>query len=73
MLESEQQARTLGMPSVLTFDNVEATLEDTTTSYIKVEGKDAADLFKVEAGTVLQVTPHIVEDPKGGVPLISIQ
>ncbi|MCR5535931.1 MAG: type III secretion system outer membrane ring subunit SctC [Succinivibrio sp.] len=73
MLETDKKARTLGMPSVLTFDNVEATLEDTTTNYISVKGNEAVDLFKVESGTILQVTPHIIEDPKGGAPSISLQ
>lgn len=71
-LEENSQARTLGRPSVLTLDNIEATLEDTTTRYVSVSGYQDVDLFKVEAGTVLQVTPHIIEDPNGGAPFISM-
>ncbi|MFQ9492842.1 MAG: type III secretion system outer membrane ring subunit SctC [Bilophila wadsworthia] len=55
-LEAEGEARMLGRPSVLTVDNVQATLENTSTYYIQVEGYQAVDLFKVEAGTVLRVT-----------------
>lgn len=55
----------LGRPSVLTVDNVQATLENTSTYYIQVEGYQAVDLFKVEAGTVLRVTPHIIRDDQG--------
>lgn len=59
-LEENGDARVLGRPSVLTVDNVQATLENTSTYYIKIEGYQAVDLFKVEAGTVLKVTPHII-------------
>lgn len=61
MLEDANKAKTLGKPSVLTLDNIEAVLEDTTTRYVPISGKDSSDLFKVESGTVLRVTPHIVE------------
>ena len=71
-LEENQQARTLGRPSVMTLDNVEATLENTTTRYVKVAGYQDVDLFKVESGTVLQVTPHIIEGSPGEKPLISM-
>lgn len=72
MLEEDNKATTLGKPSVLTFDNTEATLEDTTTRYIPVRGYESSDLFKVESGTVLRVTPHIVNDPQGGAPFIQM-
>jgi len=61
-MEQNNEARVLGRPSVLTTDNVQATLENTTTYYVKLEGKEAVDLFKVEAGTVLKVTPHIIHE-----------
>ncbi len=72
LLEENQQARTLGRPSVMTLDNVEASLENTTTRYVKVGGYQDVDLFKVESGTVLQVTPHIIEAQDGGRPFISM-
>lgn len=64
-LEKGGEARMLGRPSVLTVDNVQATLENTTTYYIQVQGYQAVDLFKVEAGTILRVTPHIIRDDTG--------
>ncbi|NCD25485.1 MAG: EscC/YscC/HrcC family type III secretion system outer membrane ring protein [Deltaproteobacteria bacterium] len=64
-LEEEGEARMLGRPSVLTVDNIQATLENTTTYYIPIQGNEASDLFKVEAGTVLRVTPHIIENEAG--------
>ena len=59
-LEEDGVARMLGKPSVLTIDNTQATLENTNTYYIPVSGYQATDLFKVETGTVLKVTPHII-------------
>jgi type III secretion protein C len=61
-MEKNGAARMLGRPSVLTADNLEATLENVTTYYISVSGQEEVDLFKVEAGTVLRVTPHIIEN-----------
>ena len=61
-LESKDEARMLGRPSVLTVDNVQATLENTTTYYIPLKGTEAVDLYKVESGTVLRVTPHIIRE-----------
>lgn len=72
MLEEDNKARTLGRPSILTLDNIEATLENTTTRYIPVRGYESSDLFKVESGTVLRVTPHIIEDEAGGEPYIQL-
>ena len=66
-LEVQGSARMLGKPSVLTVDNVQATLENTTTYYIRVQGYQAVDLFKIDAGTVLRVTPHIIRDALGRV------
>ena len=61
-MEQNGNARMLGRPSVLTIDNLEATLENITTYYVSVKGQEEVDLFKVEAGTVLRVTPHIIEN-----------
>lgn len=61
-LESDNEAKILGRPSILTVDNVQATLENTTTYYVKLQGREAVDLVKVEAGTVLRVTPHIIRE-----------
>lgn len=61
-LEEDGDARVLGRPSVLTVDNVQASLENTSTYYIQVAGNETVDLFKVEAGTVLRVTPHIIRE-----------
>lgn len=61
-LEQENAARMLGRPSVLTIDNVEAVLENTTSYYIPLRGQEAVDLYKVDSGTVLKVTPHVIRE-----------
>lgn len=71
-LESEGRAKTLGRPSVLTVENVEATLENTTTNYVPVSGNESSDLFSVTAGTVLQVNPRIIDSPDGTSPVIQM-
>lgn len=65
-LEEDGQARVLGKPSVLTMDNVQATLENTSTYYVPVQGYESSDLFKIDSGTVLRVTPHIIPSENGG-------
>lgn len=72
MLEEDNKATTLGRPSVLTLDNIEAVLEDTTTRYVPIRGNESSDLFMVESGTVLRVTPHIIDAEDGGAPMISM-
>lgn len=62
-LESRGDAKTLSRPAVLTMDNVQASLENVSSFYVTVNGQEVADLFTVEYGTVLKVTPHIVHDP----------
>lgn len=64
-LQEDGEARMLGKPSVLTVDNVQASLENTSTYYLEVEGYETVDLFKVEAGTILRVTPHIIKNADG--------
>ncbi|MBQ7585791.1 MAG: type III secretion system outer membrane ring subunit SctC, partial [Desulfovibrionaceae bacterium] len=59
-LEKDGVARMLGKPSVLTLDNIQASLENTSTYYIPISGYQSTDLFKVETGTILKVTPHII-------------
>ncbi len=66
-LETNGDARVLGRPSVLTIDNVQASLENISTYYIPIQGADgeSSDLFEVAAGTVLKVTPHIIKEENG--------
>lgn len=64
-IESDGDANTLSRPAVLTLDNVQAMLQKTNTFYVKLQGKDDVDLHDVTYGTVLKVTPHIINTPEG--------
>lgn len=65
-IENDGDANVLSRPAVLTLDNVQAMLQNTNTFYVKLQGKDAVDLYDVTYGTVLKVTPHIIKDEKDG-------
>lgn len=60
-MEDSGNAKILARPSVLTLDNVEATLRNDETIYVRVAGQEEVDLFNVTAGVTLQVTPHVIE------------
>jgi type III secretion protein C len=64
-LEERGEGAVLSRPSVLTMDNVQASLEYTTTFYIKLEGYQAVDAIQVTSGTTLKVTPRILRMPDG--------
>jgi type III secretion protein C len=64
------QANVLSSPRVMTLDNVEATLENMNTFFVRVAGNLDVDLFNVSAGTSLRVTPLIV--PEGNQTLIKL-
>jgi type III secretion protein C len=59
-LERVGDARIVSQPSVLTFDSVEAVVDETESIYIRVAGQEDVDLFQVQTGTLLRVTPRIV-------------
>lgn len=59
-LENVGDARIVSQPSVLTFDSVEAVVDETESIYIRVPGNEDVDLFQVQTGTLLRVTPRLV-------------
>jgi len=61
LLQTNGDAHFVARPKVLTINNVEAFLDNTETVYVKVQGAYATDLYNVQVGTMLQITPHIVE------------
>ncbi len=60
-LESSGRARVVMSPRVLTLDQTEATLENTETAYVRVSGNLEANLFAVQAGSLLRVQPALLE------------
>ena len=59
-LEESNDAKILSEPSIVTLNNIEASIEHNSTIHIRLEGTDEVDLFEVSAGVVLRVTPHII-------------
>ena len=62
MLADEGKSRIVSRPSILTLDNIEAVLDNSSTFYVAVEGQEDSQLFPVTSGTVVQVTPRIVRE-----------
>ena len=65
ILSDQGNAKVLARPSVLTLDNMEAVLDNSQTFYVKVAGQESAELFPVTYGSVLKVTPRIVDEVTG--------
>ncbi|MCT4700506.1 EscC/YscC/HrcC family type III secretion system outer membrane ring protein [Enterobacteriaceae bacterium H20N1] len=64
-LQQNSKARVLSQPSVVTQNNVQAILDKNVTFYTKLEGENVAKLESVTSGTLMRVTPRIVEDSQG--------
>lgn len=69
-LAKNGHANVLSSPRIMTFDNVEAVIENTNEFFVRVAGNLDVDLFPVSSGTSLRVTPLIV--PEGEQTLIKM-
>lgn len=72
-LEERNHAKILSRPSVLTLNNIEAQLENSQTMYVRLEGENEVDLYDINTGVVLKVTPHIIEENYSSLIKLSIQ
>lgn len=61
-LEEKGEAQLVTSPSVITLENVEASLRQEETVFVRVAGREATDLFDVRAGVQLRVTPTVVRE-----------
>jgi len=61
-LEAKGEARVLAKPSISTLENLVAVLDLSQTVYIKATGERVANVTPVTAGTLLRVTPRVVDD-----------
>lgn len=64
-LQQNSQAQILSQPSVVTLNNVQAILDKNVTFYTKLEGENVAKLESVTSGTLMRVTPRVIEDTEG--------
>ncbi|CAE6884771.1 type III secretion system outer membrane ring subunit SctC [Paraburkholderia domus] len=58
-LEDAGKARVLSRPQVLTLNNTEAALTSRSSVYVRVAGNQAVDLFNIDTGMTLKVTPSV--------------
>ena len=63
-LNEQGRSKVVSQPSVLAMDNHTANIETKDKFYVRVEGNAQAGsaLFPVETGTMLSVTPHVIDD-----------
>ncbi|ENJ9498768.1 type III secretion system LEE outer membrane ring protein EscC, partial [Escherichia coli] len=52
----------LSQPSIITLNNMQAILDKNVTFYTKVSGEKVASLESITSGTLLRVTPRILDD-----------
>jgi type III secretion protein C len=64
-LESEGEARVLAKPSISTLENLVAVLDLSQTVYIQSIGERVAQVTPVTAGTLLRVTPRVIDGVNG--------
>ncbi|KML17799.1 outer membrane secretin SsaC, partial [Leclercia adecarboxylata] len=64
-LQQNSKARVLSQPSVVTQNNIQAILDKNITFYTKLQGENVAKLESVTSGTLMRVTPRIIEDDQG--------
>ena len=61
-LEKNSKAKVLSRPSVVTLNNVQAVLDKNITFYTKVSGEKVAKLDSVTTGSLLRVTPRLINE-----------
>jgi len=61
-LEADGEANILSQPSVVTLNNVPASIDNTETFFVKLEGDEAVSLEQVVVGSRLIVTPRIMKE-----------
>ncbi|MFC0398066.1 type III secretion system outer membrane ring subunit SctC [Paraburkholderia rhizosphaerae] len=73
-LEENGKARILSRPQVLTLNNSEAVLSSRNSVYVRVAGNQDVDLFNVDTGLTLKVTPTVesANDPRRNI-LLNVQ
>ena len=65
-LAQQGKSKILSRPSVVTLNNVQAILDKNVTFYTEVSGEKVADLKSVTTGSLLRVTPRLIEEHNHG-------
>lgn len=61
-LQQSSKAKVLSRPSIVTLNNMQAILDRTVTFYTKVSGSNTASLQAISSGSLLRVTPRLLEE-----------
>ena len=61
-LTQHSKAKILSRPSVVTLNNIQAVLDRNTTFYTKLTAEKVAKLESITAGSLMRVTPRLVEE-----------
>ncbi|GFN47054.1 EscC/YscC/HrcC family type III secretion system outer membrane ring protein [Candidatus Regiella insecticola] len=61
-LQQNSRARVLSRPSVVTLNNIPAVLDKNITFYTKLQGDKVAKLESITSGSLLRVTPRMIND-----------
>ncbi len=61
LLESEGSAQVVSRPTLLTQENTQAVIDHNETYYVKVSSERSADLKAITYGTMLRMTPRVVQ------------
>lgn len=61
-LEKNSHAYILSQPSVVTLNNIQAVLDKSITFYTKLQGDKVAKLESITTGSLLRVTPRLMEE-----------
>lgn len=61
-MENDDLVSLISSPQVITLNDMEAVIESSREVFVPVGGTYEVDLFEVVAGTVLRVTPHVIEE-----------
>lgn len=68
-LQGEGKARVLSKPSVLGVANRAAVMREKRVASVRVAGEREANLYQVEAGTLLEMTPQVIDGDLGDIKL----
>ena len=60
LLENEGSAQVVSRPTLLTQENAQAVIDHSETYYVKVTGKEVAELKGITYGTMLRMTPRVL-------------
>ncbi|WP_429138830.1 SctC family type III secretion system outer membrane ring subunit AscC [Aeromonas allosaccharophila] len=61
LLESEGNAQVVSRPTLLTQENTQAVIDHSETYYVKISGERVAELQGITYGTMLRMTPRVIQ------------